>query len=493
MKKQYLYLIDNGKPLRLWWEKNRNMSNLKTLKIENYKGFYEEQIINFAIPNGKDRSGLTLVVGPNNTGKTTIIEALAFTNKKRFEESDRHGNDKPKITFEFDDGKKIIYTNLYNGSQVIENEENGVANFKFDLIQSRRNWNIETSAGEIIDEKRFLEITSATDTRDILKIFNRVGLVAILNSIVKTESKKRDFDELLKQIIPNLSDWTIDTNNNNDFVKYISKLSSHSGKTLGDWILSLFRICVHLILSPSEEAILIDEPELSLHPNAQKELLKILSNKALNKQILICTHSPYFVDWNNFKNGSKIIRLNKHDDEKCKITFLDNEEKYSKFIGRNIDEWQKPQMLDIVSKELLFSDKILFVEGQEDVGLIRKWGSENNINFNFEIFGYGVGSYSNMNLFLEMAQDLGLKKVGALYDSGKDADESYGINKSKYSNYLLHKLTTQDIRDKNMECEKCGRNEKIKEGCFDKHGVLKEGKKEEFNQIMNEFIKFYKS
>jgi DNA repair exonuclease SbcCD ATPase subunit len=50
---------------------------LKKLSIEYYKGFYEQQSIEFSIPNRKNEgSGLTLIVGPNNTGKTTIINVL---------------------------------------------------------------------------------------------------------------------------------------------------------------------------------------------------------------------------------------------------------------------------------------------------------------------------------------------------------------------------------------------------------------------------------
>jgi len=38
---------------------------------------------------------------------------------------------------------------------------------------------------------------------------------------------------------------------------------------------------------------LIDEPELHLHPKAQKKLLELLLEEAKNKQIFISTHSPY--------------------------------------------------------------------------------------------------------------------------------------------------------------------------------------------------------
>jgi AAA15 family ATPase/GTPase len=45
---------------------------IKTLEIEHYRGFFEKQVINFVIPSGKKGSELILIVGPNNSGKTTV-------------------------------------------------------------------------------------------------------------------------------------------------------------------------------------------------------------------------------------------------------------------------------------------------------------------------------------------------------------------------------------------------------------------------------------
>jgi AAA15 family ATPase/GTPase len=49
---------------------------LKSLEIQGYRGFAEAEIVNFALPNDERGSGLTILVGPNNAGKSSIIEAL---------------------------------------------------------------------------------------------------------------------------------------------------------------------------------------------------------------------------------------------------------------------------------------------------------------------------------------------------------------------------------------------------------------------------------
>lgn len=54
---------------------------IKKLTIHGLRGFGEERTIHFSIPdNNKIGSGLTIMVGANNSGKTTIFEALRSFN-----------------------------------------------------------------------------------------------------------------------------------------------------------------------------------------------------------------------------------------------------------------------------------------------------------------------------------------------------------------------------------------------------------------------------
>ena len=54
---------------------------IKELYISGLRGFGEAQTINFAIPDKVNRgSGLTVITGSNNSGKTTIIEAIRSFN-----------------------------------------------------------------------------------------------------------------------------------------------------------------------------------------------------------------------------------------------------------------------------------------------------------------------------------------------------------------------------------------------------------------------------
>lgn len=286
-------------------------------------------------------------------------------------------------------------------------------------------------------------------------------------------------------MIPHFTQWTIDTDNQSDYVKYQTATAEHNANLSGDGIISVFRLCAHFVADDKNAVLIIDEPELSLHPSAQKALSRVISLAAKDRQIILCTHSPHFANWEDFLNGAKFVRLNKPNDRQCEISHLDNSKKYSSFIKSNYMEWQKPQLLDYVAKEILFADSMLFTEGQQDVGLISKWLKETKQGDNIEIFGYGVGSYSNMRLFLELAKDLGLTKVAALYDEGTNSRAAYTLDKTDHPNYHLEILPTNDIRDKTDPNNK---SIILVEGCFDESGNLKPAHAQQFNDIMVRII-----
>jgi len=57
---------------------------IKRITIHGLRGFGEERTIEFAIPaNNTPGSGLTILVGANNSGKTTVLEALRSFNAQK--------------------------------------------------------------------------------------------------------------------------------------------------------------------------------------------------------------------------------------------------------------------------------------------------------------------------------------------------------------------------------------------------------------------------
>lgn len=453
------------------------MTILKKLSIEHYRWFFDEQSLEFWIPdNEKPWSWLTVITWPNNTWKTSIIESiLIWEQSKKFFDEDIHPWKNPKITFLQNDNEEVVFTNVEGWSLVQKIWNN---NTKIAPVFSRRYRNHETNWdwGEsvyynMILWKQNIRDNAAQDLIPLLKELNK-------------SPRKLQFNKILKKILPNINSRTIWTNHIWDYVKYTTTLwNVHSSSSLWDWVLSVFVICA--VLSSwqfDRHTIIIDEPELSLHPQAQKRLANMLSEESKRRQVIICTHSPYFINRRDFLNGAKFIRLNKYEDKKCTISWLINGKNYESFIWTSIEEYQKPQLFDLSAKEIMFSEGILFVEWQEDVWLIRKYTEENKIELNFDIFWYGVWWYSNMNLFLEIAKDLWISKVWILYDDWIDTTIDFNNLQNVYTEYLFKKLDTNDIRDK---------PDKWKFGIFYKKWTIKDEFKSGFEWIINNFKEYF--
>jgi predicted ATP-dependent endonuclease of OLD family len=456
--------------------------HINSIEIEEFQGFYEKQKIEFAIPNGKPGSGLTIIVGPNNTGKTSVIEALQFSLRKRLSEHDRHIGKKATISIETNDGTASV-SNKENSGHVDVTNSQLLNTMQLEIIASRRYWDYIIENGRYFSD--FQDETARTEVRGVEKNY----ISKIFSDIYDDKVKYKAFNKIVKDILPHTTGWSIDYDTK-DYIKYIGGNAEHRASNLGDGVISVFRVAAHLALNEDGRILIIDEPELSLHPSAQKVLNKYLSRYSATKQIIVCTHSPYFIDWQDYINGGVFIRLNKHNDTSCSVSKLKDSGQYFNFITKNLYNYQKPQLLDIVAKELLFSTKVLFVEGQEDVGLIRKYLTENGIDYDFDIFGYGVGGYSNIKPFIELAEDLGILKIGVLFDSGGEGQKIYNELKT-LNKHCMEKLETEDIRDKESSCKKCTQ-ETIKRGYFNSRGELKQEYSDSFKSIIESFTNYFK-
>ena len=108
--------------------------------------------------------------------------------------------------------------------------------------------------------------------------------------------------------------------------------------------------------------MLIDEPEIHLHPQWQNKLIKLFKKlqEKRNIQFIISTHSPVFAGRGTIAN---ILRVYKPE----KQTKITPEEK--------TDEWKKElekeeDLIDIITysnnSKLFFADKVVLVEGITD-------------------------------------------------------------------------------------------------------------------------------
>jgi predicted ATP-dependent endonuclease of OLD family len=451
--------------------------HLQNIKITNYRGFYETEKIVLAIPNGKEGSGLTVVVGPNNSGKTTVFEALkkfCSDGLIQFDKEERHPNKIVTLTLENSNHevKEIHTTDGALGTVV--GEELYPQKKDFFLISSRRYFETYFHTDKMSHETHrdsLLRLTKSGSDGD----FGRR-----MNEISSNSSLKAEFDTILKRLIPHFSSWRIELTRGQNYISYITGSSDeHSSELFGDGIISLFKIVAALVTGADDEILLIDEPELSLHPQAQKALSIIVSEASAKRQIVITTHSPLFINWCDVENGAVVNRLNKIKDKKCTVSIIDDDVK--KNLLKYVEDWRKPQLLDAVAKEVFFAEKIVFVEGLEDMSLITRFLKQNGITIDFEFFGYGSGGAANIPTLLKMSENLGIKS-GAIFD-GKEVEL---IAKAKLAspNALIENISTDDIRDK---------AEKLIIGMFTESGKMKSEFEAELKGIIQRLNGFFNS
>ena len=85
------------------------------------------------------------------------------------------------------------------------------------------------------------------------------------------------------------------------------KIANRGAGTQNNLIIALFRLTAEL----AAEGYLIlamEEPENSLHPKAQRQLLSVIQEISVKSQVIVTTHSPVFIDRSRFENNVLMTR-----------------------------------------------------------------------------------------------------------------------------------------------------------------------------------------
>ncbi len=419
---------------------------IKNLHIKGLRGFNDEQTLELAIPNGNDASGLTILVGPNNGGKSTIIEAIQAISSKSSEppsfsvgKRNIRSGDSILIRISDEDSNALQLKSINPGASETEYVEQGLSsrNLNVFVLQSRRNFDSYFSKGTW-DRETFLANNPIGARRSVIYSNFPYRLFQI-------QKDPNEFNRLLYQILHQHIEWRIDLSESEQyFLKLIFDTTSHSSDGAGEGLISIFTILDALYDSKPKNTIVIDEPELSLHPAYQRRLLHLLSDYSKDRQIIIATHSPYFINWEGLLNGGKIARIINKGEGTQIHQLTDGTTRSLKGLLSNLFN---PHILGLNANEVFFlDDGIILTEGQEDVIYYKKIAQLLGIEIDVEFFGWGVGGAGNMAVIIAVLHELGFEKISIIFDSDKTEDLE-GL-KAIYSQYNFKIIPTHDVRDK---------------------------------------------
>lgn len=248
---------------------NPNLNNkgvkIRSIYIESYKMFNNFHI-NFLDKNDKI-TPIIVIAGINGSGKTSLLEYI-----KNFETS-------PK--FDCED-----YIDIYlNGSntRIKKNSKykstTGIKEFKNSIVYLAVNFNeideLKEKIQEYINELMFERDYKASEAYNELQ---------------------DNINEIFKEINLEIKFSGLNKNKQIFFTNSSGKKFSIAELSTGE--MTLLTKVLYLYLSEiTNQVILIDEPEMSLHPNWQNsilELYEIFAQKN-NNQIIIATHSPHII------------------------------------------------------------------------------------------------------------------------------------------------------------------------------------------------------
>jgi len=121
------------------------------------------------------------------------------------------------------------------------------------------------------------------------------------------------------------------------------------------------------------EILLVEEPEIHLHPGLETSMMRYLRRISSDTQVFLTTHSTNFLDTAAMSNVYLISR-----GASTQIQVLDAEDA----------EGRLPEELGLRMSSLFLYDRLVFVEGRTDEGIIREWAATLGINLSHANVGF---------------------------------------------------------------------------------------------------------
>ena len=326
---------------------------IKNLHIKEYNGL-ENLDINFE-SKGKVLD-LIVLAGINGSGKTRVLESVLdfFYKIEMFYKS----QNKIELFYEEIENESIktagnidvFYNELKNGAKgaflspkyleikkILKKFPKIIyvpTEINFQKVQkAQTNFKKEYSFINIVDSYEIKDIPSYIATR-ISKVANEE------ENLTMGQVRKKVFAEIngifeILELDVKLSEISKDENSMPIFTDSSGKKFGINELSSGEKQLFLRTLAIKM-LEPENSIIMIDEPELSLHPKWQQKIVDVYRKIGRNNQIILATHSPHILGSVEKEN---IILLEKNENGIVKVKTGDEfGNSYGQTTGRILED-----------------------------------------------------------------------------------------------------------------------------------------------------------
>lgn len=192
-----------------------------------------------------------------------------------------------------------------------------------------------------------------------------------------------------------------------------------------------------------------EEPELYQHPPQARHLSSVFQELSEgNSQIIVSTHSPYFISGNGFES----VRMVRHDSAKkhsraTQATFDRISKRVAEVTGETLtptpaQQARLQQALQPNLNEMFFTPKLILVEGLEDHAYITSWIILSGLSDAFRRHGCHIVAANGKSYLIEpiiIAQELGIP-VFAVFDADGNKTNANERKSHERDNKALLKL-----------------------------------------------------
>ncbi|HEV7566338.1 MAG TPA: AAA family ATPase [Microbacteriaceae bacterium] len=172
--------------------------------------------------------------------------------------------------------------------------------------------------------------------------------------------------------------------------------------------LAIFVFAMKLAASQPGTVLLVDEPEISLHPQAQRALMRAL--RGLNAQMIVATHSANLLDRADARRVARLRRTATGIDVASPGTLSDED-------SRKLARFTSPQ-----TAEAFFARAVVLVEGMSDQVALEALADRQGRNLDAEgISVVPMGGVTNTRAFLQLYGPTGFNlNVFGICDEGEE-------------------------------------------------------------------------